>query len=148
MVFNLVTIFALFAFFLLLYFHNIWYWPRHYYSFYFWAISFIFSLSVCERLFRRVKNVLPWILFKCVYPLDGQSVKVCETLKEWRGLKSAAIVLYFRRWWDVVYAVYITLCATLRWFSVYFWRVVIVVNWRVSVTSSPGHVTYFIDLIY
>lgn len=63
--------------------------------------------------------------------MDGQSARCVKTFEERRGLKSAAIVLYFRRWWDVVYTSHLV-----QLYSGF------------SVTSSPGHVTYFIDLIY
>lgn len=118
-----------------------------YYPFYFWEFIYILS-SVCKT-FKENEICYLGSFLKIVYPLDGQSARCVKTF--WRMMRRFIVKIgsnsfIFQKMvrnslWSVRHS-----SSNFTLVSVYFWRLVIMVNEHVSVTSSPGHVTILLPL--
>lgn len=87
-----------------------------------------FVCRLCVIILRRVKTLLPWILFKVCLPFRW------EKYNFWRmkRFKISSNSFIFQKMWDVVYEVYVTPRAALCWFQSTFEGLVIVVNWNIT----------------
>lgn len=95
---NLVAIFALLhCFFFLLYFLNIWYWLVTIIFILFLRDYIYFVCRLCVRLLRRVKTLLPWILFKVCLPFRWEKCKVCENFRRTKRFKFGSNSFIFQK---------------------------------------------------
>lgn len=117
-----------------------------YYSFYFWEFIYILS-SVCKT-FKESEICYLGSFLKIAYHLDGQSARCVKTF--WRMMRRFVVkigsnsFIFQKMVRNSLWSVRHTSC-NFTLVSVYFWRLVIMVNGRVNVTS-PGQVTILLTL--
>lgn len=144
---------SFFLFFFLLLFHHL-YFLQHMVltiinitHFYFWEFIYILS-SVCKT-FKESEICYLGSFLKIAYHLDGQSARCVKTF--WRMMRrfvvkiSSNSFIFQKMVRNSLWSVRHTSC-NFTLVSVYFWRLVIMVNGRVNVTS-PGHVTIYLPYI-
>lgn len=89
----------------------------------FLRVYIYFVCRLCVRLLRRVKNLLPWILFKVCLPFRWAKCKVCENFRRMKRFKIGSNSFIFQKMvrcslWSIRH----TSCSFML-VSVYFWRV-------------------------